>query len=65
MTEYKTLSTVAEEIGWSVSTLRYYLLKHQEIKPARLKQGKHMVYILSPEDIEQLKNVREATISPE
>jgi hypothetical protein len=57
--EYKTLSTVAEELGWTVSTLRYLLLKHQEIQPARLKQGKHMVYILSPSDIEKLKEVRE------
>lgn len=54
MTEFKTISTVAEELGWTVATVRYRLSKHPEIQDIRLKQGKHMVRILPSQDIARL-----------
>lgn len=51
MTEFKTISTVADELGWTVATVRYRLNKHPEIQDIRLKQGKHMVRILPSKDI--------------
>jgi len=54
MTEFKTISTVADELGWTVATVRYRLSKHPEIQDIRLKQGKHLVRILDTKDIAEL-----------
>jgi hypothetical protein len=53
--EFMTLSTVAQELGWSIAKLRYQLSMHPEIKDMRITQGSHKVRILSGEDVEKLR----------
>ena len=55
MEEFKTLSTAAAELGWTVATLKYRLSKCPDIKEAHIQMGKHRVRILKDSDIEKLK----------
>jgi hypothetical protein len=54
MAEFKTLSTVAQELGWTVATLRYRLGKREDINPAHIRMGKHSVRILDSKDVAKL-----------
>lgn len=54
MTEYKTLSTVAQELGWTMATLRYRLGKRDDIKSSHIRMGKHSVRILDSTDVAKL-----------
>ena len=49
-----TISSVAHELGWTISKVRYHLNKRPDIPDVRIAMGKHQVRIRRQADVPKL-----------